>query len=282
MLLEKSVPDQAPNATATHRPPLNTTAEEALLRQWEPLARRLAHRFEWAAEREDLEQVARLALLHAARRFDPARGSQFSSFVFLTILGDLHRYIRDCGPAIRIPRRWWDLRLRLKQAVETVEQGCSREPTVPELAEQLGVSEEDVVGAMGVHELFHPTSLDEPPAGRKGEENELLAGKLGADDPLLEVVELRIALRQAMEALPARLRDILERRYFQGRSQQEVGRALGISQMHVSRLERQALVQLRAEVRRAWGLEPEAPADGPTSTDPQRSEDGSEMALTPA
>jgi RNA polymerase sigma-B factor len=220
---------------------------EMLLRQWEPLARRLAHRFDWAADREDLEQVARLALLQAARRFDGTRGSQFSSFAVPTIVGELCRYVRDQALTVRIPRRWWDLRKRLKRAVEEMEQELGREPTAPELAERLGVDEEDVAGALGVHEFCHLASLDEPAEDTAGETMGSLSGVIGAADPLMEAVEGRIAIRQAMAELPVRLRRILARRYFEGRSQREVGEDLGLSQMQISRLERQALARLRVD-----------------------------------
>jgi RNA polymerase sigma-B factor len=225
------------------------TAEEALLKRWEPLARYLARRFVGALEREDLEQVARLALLRAARRFDPTRGWQFSTFAAATILGDLRRYLRDRGPIIRCPRRWWELGPRLEQARERLAQGLGREPTIPELAARLAVSEEDVAGALGLKELCHPRPLDEPRLTCEGDEPDSLAATIGGADPRLEAVEQRVAVGQAMEALPARLREILQRRYFQGRSQQEVGRALGVSQMQISRLERRALAQLRDALR---------------------------------
>jgi RNA polymerase sigma-B factor len=225
------------------------TAEEALLQRWEPLARYLARRFVGALEREDLEQVARLALLRAARRFDPTLGWQFSTFAAATILGDLRRHLRDRGPAIRFPRRWWELRPRLEQARERLAQALGREPTLPELAARLAVSEEEVAGALGVQELCYPRPLDEPRATPEEGEPESLAGRIGGADPRLEAVEQRVAVRQAMEALPARLREILQRRYFQGWSQQEVGRELGLSQMQISRLERRALAQLRDALR---------------------------------
>jgi RNA polymerase sigma-B factor len=224
-------------------------AEEALLQRWEPLARYLARRFVGAMEREDLEQVARLALLRAARRFDPTRGWQFSTFAAATILGDLRRYLRDRGPVIRCPRRWWELGPRLEQARERLAQGLGREPTIPELAARLAVSEEDVAGALGLKELCHPRPLDELRVTLDGDEPESLAATIGGVDPRLEAMEQRVAVGQAMEALPARLREILQRRYFQGRSQQEVGRELGVSQMQISRLERRALARLRDALR---------------------------------
>jgi RNA polymerase sigma-B factor len=236
--------------------------EDTLLQRWEPLARYLAHRFAGAAEREDLEQVARLALVRAARRFDPAQGTQFRTFAAQTIVGHLRHYIRDQAPAVRIPRRWWELRPRLERAREQLAQGLGREPTIDEMAARLAVSEEDVAGVLAAIESFRLERLDHPRATPEGGATEPLSETVGCADPQLEAVEQQVALQQVMMRLPTRLRDVLQRRYFQGCSQQEVGRDLGVSQMQISRLERMALAQLRGELRRVWGLgsEPSAGA----------------------
>lgn len=104
-----------------------------------------------------------------------------------------------------------------------------------------------------MREFYRPTSLDESRKGSEGEETGPLAGQIGAEDPRLETLELRLALGQLLEALPARLCDLIQLRYFQGLSQREVGQQLGISQMHVSRLERRALARLRQDLRLALG-----------------------------
>jgi RNA polymerase sigma-B factor len=223
--------------------------EDAVLRRWEPLARHLAGRYTGAAEREDLEQVARLALLQAARRFDPARGCQFSAYAIPTILGELRHYLRDQQRAIRIPTRWWDLYRPLQRLREHLAPALGHEPTDAELATALGVGEEDVVGLLGTNEFTRLKRLDEPWMTPGDEEVELRAERLGGVDPRLEAVEQQVALQQLLLGLPARLQEVLERRFFQGHSQQEVARALGVSQMQVSRLERQALAQLRQELR---------------------------------
>jgi RNA polymerase sigma-B factor len=239
----------------------DTAAEEALLRRWEPLARQLAGRFNRAAEREDLEQVARLALVQAARTYDPDRGCQFSTFAVRTILGAIQHYVRDRAPAVRIPRRWWDLRPRLHEEAAAFAQAAGREPTVAELAERLGASEEDVAGALEVHVLYRPMSLDDPCVRPDSTGAEPLAGSLGVIDPHLEAAEQRLVLQQALDELPRRLREILRRRFFQGQTQHEVARLMGLSQMHVSRLERQALSRLRHELRGAWVAGPGVPPD---------------------
>jgi len=251
----KAVVKGQPNARAIERRPSGRTTtpaappnEEALLQRWEPLARFLAHRFVGALEREDLEQVARLALVQAARRFDPGRGCQFSTFAAVTILGELQRFFRDRGPAMRVPRRWWELRPRLEKSRERLARLVAREPTVIELAAHLAVSEADVAGALGIYELYHLQPLDQARTMYEGGEPESLAGTIGFTDPQLEAVEQHVALQQMMQRLPDRLREVLQQRYFQGRSQREVARELGLSQMQISRLEKRALAQLREEL----------------------------------
>jgi RNA polymerase sigma-B factor len=243
------VPDNEPPAALRHEGRRSAPAGETLMRRWEPFARKLAHGYAEAAEWEDLEQVARLALWEAVLRYDPARGCQFSTFAFPTIRGALLRYLRDQAPTIRTPRGLWELRGRLPREAEALAQELGRQPTVRELAARLGITEEEVAGALGAADVTAPLSLDEPREGAVGEEAETLAARIGAIDPRLEAVERRVAVRQAMEKLPAPLREVLERRYFAGLNQREVGEQLGMSQMHVSRLERRALALLRWVLR---------------------------------
>jgi RNA polymerase sigma-B factor len=122
-----------------------------------------------------------------------------------------------------------------------------------ELASWLAVTEEDVAAAMAIPDLLHSPSLDELPVGQDGEETESLGERIGADDPRFEAAELRVLLRRAMEGLPSRLREIIERRYFEGMTEHEVARLVGVSQMQISRLERRALAWLRQELREAFG-----------------------------
>lgn len=234
-------------------------AMERQLQRWEPLIRKLARRFAISAECEDLEQVARFALWQAALRFDPERGCQFYTFALPTIVGALRRYIRDRRSVIRVPRRCWDLCHRLKRAADSLAQALEREPSILELSVQLGVSEEEVAGAMNVPDLMHPLSLDQVYEGSEGESTQALADRIGAMDPVFEVAEQRIAVRQAMESLPTELKEILELRYFQGLTPQEVARKIGKSHIQVSRLERRALMWLRQELREAFDLRSERP-----------------------
>jgi RNA polymerase sigma-B factor len=227
---------------------IGDSAAIELLKQWEPLARKLARRFAGLSDYEDLEQVARLALWQAAKRFEPARDCQFYSFAVPTIMGCLQRYVRDRRLAARIPRRWWELRRRMKQVEEELTQGLGREPGVVELAARLGESEEDVTGAMAVQLLLYPQSLDQPHEDAEGETGRESADKIGAPDPMLESADLRIMLHQAMDQLPADQRSILKQRFLQGMSRREVARQVGVPQIKVTRLEQRALIWMRQEL----------------------------------
>jgi RNA polymerase sigma-B factor len=258
VLDERQIDDvwgNGPVASALGSAALDPATEAALVRQWEPwalgMARHITRRFQGAADQDDLDQIARLGLLQAARRFDPRRNCPFGTFAYQTIAGQLLHYLRDRTPVLRVPRRWFDLRPRVTRLAADLVQVLEREPSVPELAERLGVSEEDVTGALGAQEFYRPASLDALWAGSDGDEYEPLAGQIGVEDPFLEALELRVALQQLLTTLPERLRELIQLRYFQGLSQQEVGRRMGISQMHVSRLERRALAALREDLRRA-------------------------------
>lgn len=231
--------------------PADADAEERLLRRWEPLVRRLVSRLGGAEEREDLEQVARIALWQAARRFDPARGHRFSTFAYPTIQGALLQHLRDRVGLVRVPRHWWELRPQLQRKAEAAAQELGREPTAAELADRLALPVEDVTGALEAWEVCHPASLDESREAPDGEGAEPLAATLGAVDPHLEAAELRVTVRQAVAQLPPALRVVIEQRYFAGLSQRAVAQRLGISQTHVSRQERWALARLRAALHDA-------------------------------
>jgi RNA polymerase sigma-B factor len=221
-----------------------------VLRRWEPLARYLACRFAGRAEREDLEQVARIGLLQATRRFDPARGCPFPAYAIPTIVNAIRRYLRDQQRAIRIAEACRETYRPLRQVGERLAPVMRREPTAGELATGLDVGEADVGGLFRMNEVTRLKPLDEPCLTPWDEEVEPLAERMVEIDTQLEAVEQQLAIRQAVQRLPQRLREIVQKRYFQGQTQTEVARAVGVSQMHVSRLERRALAYLREALHR--------------------------------
>lgn len=207
----------------------------------EYLARRFANRGE---PLDDLVQVASLGLLKAVDRFDLDRGVEFSTYATHTIVGELKRHFRDRGWAIRAPRRMQELYLRLGKVVAGLGQELGRSPTIAELAQEVQVSEEEVLEALEAGQAYRFASLDAPAGGDA--EGESLISKLGSDDPGLADAERRATLSPLLATLPPREQMILQLRFFDGLTQSEIASRLGISQMHVSRLLGRSVAQLRA------------------------------------
>jgi RNA polymerase sigma-B factor len=218
---------------------------EALVRRFLPLARHLAARYAGRGEREDLEQVAAVALLKAIDRYDPARGMAFSSFAVPTILGELRRYFRDLGWAVRPPRELQELSLRVARAGEELTGRLGRSPTAAELAERCDTSVEHVLEALATRSAHRPESLDRP---RYDDEDSETAGeRLGArEDPELARAEAAVVVDDLMKVLSERERTILRLRFHEELTQAEIGARMGCSQMHVSRLIRRAIERLHA------------------------------------
>ena len=204
---------------------------EEHMRLAEFLARRFAHRGEAA---DDLRQVALVGLLKAVERFEPDRGLQFSSFATPTITGELKRYFRDRGWAVRVPRRIQELHLELDRTVNDLSQELGRPPTPAEIAERAGVLEEDVLESMEAGSLYRLASID---AGRSDDESSPSpAQRLGEIDAELTAVDDRVAVSEMLAVLPEREQKIVYLRFFEGLTQSEIAEEIGISQMHVSRL----------------------------------------------
>jgi RNA polymerase sigma-B factor len=207
------------------------------------LADRLAGQFANRGQPlEDLQQVAYLGLVTAAKRFDPSRGILFATFARATVVGELKKYFRDHSWQVRVPRPVQELYLSLRPAVEDLSQSLGRAPTPAELAAHLGAGIEDVVEAMEAANALHVDSLDRP---RLGDDDDLALDR-GDIDPGFVRVEDRSWLVPALAALPPRERRILELRFVEGLPQSAIAAKVGLSQMHVSRLLSKSLAILRA------------------------------------
>ena len=224
-------------------PRLRDVLIEAHLGLGEYLARRFSNRGE---PLDDLVQVASVGLLKAVDRFDPERGVEFSTYATHTVVGELKRHFRDKGWAVRAPRRMQELYLRLGKVISTLSQELGRSPTIPELAAEAEVSEEEVLEAMEAGQAYRFAPLDAPAPGDDGG-GETLGSHFGEEDPQLIDAERRATLSPLIASLPAREQTILHLRFFEGLTQSEIATRLGISQMHVSRLLARSLAQLRAE-----------------------------------
>lgn len=221
-------------------------AREALIRRYLPLARRLARRYQHTDEPlEDLVQVASIGLLKAIDRFDCTREVMFSSYAVPTILGELKRHFRDRTWSVRVPRDLQELALRVDQAVAKLSIGTRRAPSVPEIARAVDASEEQVLDALEAMGAYRAGSLDAPRSTRE-EEAESIADSLGSHDTGFDRAEERATLQPLLERISERERTVLELRFGEDLTQAEIGERIGVSQMQVSRLIRQALTRLRA------------------------------------
>jgi RNA polymerase sigma-B factor len=220
-------------------------AAELLLRRYVPLARALARRYAHTSEpAEDLAQVACTAFIAALPRFNPERGSSLRAFAVPTMLGELRRYFRDAGWSVHVPRSLQESSRTVRAAVERLSARQGRPATIRELARETQMGTEAVLEALEVASAYRADSLDEPERG--DEEAHPSGARLGYDDDGFVHAEERESLHRALSALPTRERKIVELRFDGELTQSEIGRALGISQMHVSRLLRRALERMEA------------------------------------
>jgi RNA polymerase sigma-B factor len=208
------------------------------------IARRFANRGE---PLEDIEQVGFLGLIQAIERFDPSLENEFSTFATPTIMGEIRRHFRDRSWSIRVPRRLQENYTRAMRAQEQLSQELGRQPSVAEIAARLGLEPDEVLAALEVSPAQHTVSLDAARPGRDEEDGSELGERLGQEDEALERVEMKALIEQAMAHLTPRERQIMLLRFFDQLPQTEVAKRLGISQMHVSRLQRAALERMRRE-----------------------------------
>ena len=210
------------------------------------IARRYRHR---GIAADDLEQVARLGLLKAARSYDPAKQADFLAYAVPTIRGEVRKHFRDQGWMVRPPRRVQELQSRILTAAADLTQELGRSPRPSEIAARLDQPVGDIEEALGADGCFTPSSLDRPVSG-------------GADAPSLgdllpdraedadghDAVDARVMLGPAVRRLSDRDRKILHLRFFNGWTQEEIAREIGVTQMHVSRLLTRIISELRAEL----------------------------------
>jgi RNA polymerase sigma-B factor len=237
-------------------------AREELVERYLPLARRLARRYQRSEEpQEDLTQVASLGLLKAVDRYDTSRDTAFSSFAVPTILGELRRHFRDRTWSVRVPRELQELALRVDKTASALSSEHGRAPTVGEIAVALDVSEEHVLEALQAAGAYRAGSLDAPRSGT-GEDSagESVADAIGVEEGGFERAEERATLGPMFAHITERERLVLTLRFAEDLTQAEIGERIGVSQMQVSRLIRQALARLREGVREDLPREESPPA----------------------
>jgi RNA polymerase sigma-B factor len=219
---------------------------EQLVHRYLPLARFAASKYRRGSEPfDDLVQVASVGLLKAIDRYDPVRGAAFSSYALPTMSGELRRHFRDRGWAVRPPRDLQEQALAVERAGDVLNRELGRSPTVTELAAHLEIDEESVLEAREALTARMSTSLSTPANGADDDEALSLETRLGHDDGGFEGAEQRATLDALRRSLTEREREILRLRFEEDLTQAEIGKIVGLSQMHVSRLLRTAVEKLR-------------------------------------
>ena len=228
-----------------YRDERDRAARDALVERFLPLAHHLARRYRGAGGlAEDLQQVASIGLLNAIERYDPDRGIAFSSFAVPTILGEIKRYFRDKGWMVRVPRELQERALTVERVGDELERELGRAPTVAQLATRMDSTAEQVLEARAATYAHHGVSLERP-GGDDDEEGRSPADELGFTDDGFRVAEDSVAFDGRLAGLDARERVVLRLRFHDDLTQAEIGEVVGLSQMHVSRVIRQAIEQLR-------------------------------------
>ena len=203
-------------------------------------ARRFANRGE---SLDDLTQVATIGVLKAVDRFDPAIGTSFPAYALATAVGELRRHFRDATWAVRVPRRVKDLYVELSGAIDLLTHQLERSPRVSDLAEHLGVSDDQVLEAMEGGAGYRATSLSMP--AENGDRGDLSEARVASEHAALVSAADRLTIEEILDKLPERERVILRLRFFEGLTQSEIAETVGVSQVHVSRLLRSSLAYLR-------------------------------------
>ena len=226
----------------------DVAARDRLIESFIPVVRSIAYRYAGRGEQlDDLEQVASVGLIKAIERFDLDRDVELMTYVFPTVVGELKRHFRDRGWSVTVPRRLKELHYRLSRLIEELTATLGRSPTIPELAEEAGVDEEEVVEALEVGRAYASRSLTRQLDSDEGAGAELI-DLIDDEERGYEAAENRELLASGLKALDDRERRIVQLRFVEGLTQSQIAVEIGISQMHVSRLIRRALEKLSEEI----------------------------------
>ena len=238
---------------------LRAAACEIIVERYQKLVRSCVRQYRGSPEpTEDLMQVGYVGLLKAINNYDPELGDSLSAYAQPCVSGEIKRHFRDKRWQIHVRRSAQELLLELRKATEELTQQLGRAPGETELAERLGVSQDDMQEARQADLVFSTYSLDAPLSDR--DDPALLADMLGDDDPgVAHTIDME-AVSAHWEELPEREQRILVMRFYGNLTQTEIGERLGISQMHVSRLLARALSHLKSRL-----LDPAETGDTPQS-----------------
>ncbi|PYC88429.1 B/F/G family RNA polymerase sigma-70 factor [Streptomyces tateyamensis] len=217
-----------------------------------PLVRFIAARFRHRCEEmADILQVGTVGLIKAVDGYDQERGAEFVTYAIPTIAGEIKRFFRDTSWPVRVPRSMQERYLAVARGSDRLEQDLGRLPRPEELAEDLGITEEEVLEGLVAARVYRPNSLDALREQDADESGSALLDRLGTEDLELDLADFRVAVTPLLGKLPKREQAVLVLRFWEGRTQSEIADRIGVSQMHVSRLLTATLAGLRADLEDA-------------------------------
>ncbi|MEG9461614.1 RNA polymerase sigma factor SigB [Bacillus amyloliquefaciens] len=224
----------------------NKEAQETLVEVYTNLVEMLAKKYSKGKSfHEDLRQVGMIGLLGAIKRYDPEVGKSFEAFAIPTIIGEIKRFLRDKTWSVHVPRRIKELGPRIKMAVDQLTTETQRSPKVEEIAAFLDVSEEEVLETMEMGKSYQALSVDHSIEADADGSTVTILDIVGSHEEGYERVNQQMMLKSVLHVLSDREKQIIDLTFVQNKSQKETGDILGISQMHVSRLQRKAVKKLR-------------------------------------
>ncbi|WP_462410260.1 RNA polymerase sigma factor SigB [Neobacillus sp. Marseille-QA0830] len=224
----------------------NELAQTILVENYTALVGSLARKYSKGKNHhEDMMQVGMVGLLAAIRRYDPEAGKPFESFLIPTVIGEIKRFLRDKTWSVHVPRRIKEIWPKVNKAVDELTTQYKRSPKIQEIAEFLEISEEEVLEAMEMGRSYQTASVDQTIELGSGESTVTTLDIMGSPDENFEKVEQMLSIQSALNILSEREKQILHYTFAANKSQKETGEQLGISQMHVSRLQKKALKKLR-------------------------------------
>lgn len=233
----------------------NSPAQTILVEHYSALVASLARKYSKGRNfDEDLIQVGMLGLLAAIRRYDPSKGRAFESFLIPTVIGEIKRFLRDKTWSVHVPRRIKETWPKIKRVVDELTTQYNRSPKICEIAEYLNISEEEVLEAMEMGTGYQAASVDQPiEMGSDGSKVTTL-DVVGTNDNGFEKIEQILLLESALHVLSEREKEVIRYTFMANESQKKTGEYLGISQMHVSRIQKKAIEKLRKEIEKGSNL----------------------------
>ena len=242
-------PDDINALIRSHQEEGDQEAQTRLVEHYQKLIESLAYRYsKGKSHHEDLVQVGMVGLLGAINRFDASFERRFEAFLVPTVVGEIKRYLRDKTWSVHVPRRIKEIGPKIKNANDELTNRLERSPKISEIAEYLEVTEEDVLEAMEMGQSYNALSVDHSIEADKDGSTVTLLDVMGKSDDNYDLSEKRLILEKVLPILSEREREIIQFTFMEGLSQKETGERVGLSQMHVSRLQRTAINKLRQAV----------------------------------